>query len=291
MVERRRDVSASAVEDVCLFFEQAFRHAQEPSASWFGFHQNRASLVIGNYYLATLGKKGIWILVDSDAPSISGFTVNPTSRSSLIWLFSHDLNAVKNLLGSSDVWASYARASRVALDSPDGRPRKDGYYLKHGKARLSDFWPEPRRGDILQELESEEPSLKALSKTEAEAVRLSRIGQGRFRDSLLALWARCSVTGCRATRVLRASHIKPWAGSTNEERLDPYNGLLLIPNLDAAFDIGLITFDEDGKIQLSSQLCSEDVASLGILPTMRISTIHKRHLKYLRYHRQERFKQ
>jgi predicted restriction endonuclease len=212
----------------------------------------------------------------------------PTGRSkNLGWLSSADLTSVKNLLDNPALWASYERASRLALDSPDGRPRKDSFYKKHGKVRLSDLLG---YGNPLQELESEEPEIRVLSRTEAEAVRLSRIGQGRFRDSLLACWFnKCSVTGSKATRVLRASHLKPWKDSTNAERLDPYNGLLLIPNLDAALDVGLITFDDDGKIRLSSQLCSEDAASLGVLSTMKISPVGKRHLKYLRYHRQNKF--
>jgi hypothetical protein len=284
--KHRRIASSTTADDLIRFFEQAFRHAQEPSACWFGFHQGRVSLVIGNYYLAALGRKGIWILVDTTAPFISGFKVEPTSRSRLKWLFTPTFSLPKNLLENPALWASYSRASRLALDSPDGRPRKESFYRKHRKVRLSDIWPEPGRGDLFQELENQAPTLKALSKTEFEAVRLSRIGQGRFRDSQLALWAGCAVTRCKTTRILRASHLKPWAASTNKERLDPYNGLLLVPNLDAALDAGLITFGDDGKILFSSQLDFGDALSLGIKPTMKISTVYKRNLKYLRYHKQ-----
>lgn len=290
VLEQRKDFSESMEKSLQRFFEQAFSHAQEPSASWFGFHQHRVSLVIGNYYLAALRGKKIWILVDSKA-HVSGFKSVPTGRGNLKWLFSSDFRLVKNLLENQPLWASYARASREALNCPDGRPRKDSFYIKHGKERLSDFWPETHRGNLLQELDFAEPGLKMLLTTEAEAIRLSRIGQGRFRDSLLGRGAQCAVTGCKATRVLRASHIKPWAVSTNGERLDPYNGILLIPNLDAAFDTGLITFEDDGKIRISSQLCAEDVRLLGIDQNMRVSTFNKRHMKYLRYHRQQVFKQ
>ena len=40
-----------------------------------------------------------------------------------------------------------------------------------------------------------------------------------------------------------ASHTKPWSACTHVERLDPFNGLMLTPNLDGAFDGGLVTFD------------------------------------------------
>ncbi len=50
----------------------------------------------------------------------------------------------------------------------------------------------------------------------------------------------------------------------NKERLDPYNGFLLIPNLDLAFDNGLITFDKDGKIMVSDALDKNDAQIIGI---------------------------
>jgi 5-methylcytosine-specific restriction protein A len=54
--------------------------------------------------------------------------------------------------------------------------------------------------------------------------------------------------------LLKASHIKPWRDSDNAERLDIYNGLLLIPNLDSAFDKGYISFDDGGKIIISDMI-------------------------------------
>jgi predicted restriction endonuclease len=53
----------------------------------------------------------------------------------------------------------------------------------------------------------------------------------------------------RDSRLLRASHIKPWADcETDAELLDVYNGLLLAAHLDAAFDSSLISFNEKGQI-------------------------------------------
>ncbi|MDC0682621.1 HNH endonuclease signature motif containing protein [Sorangium atrum] len=50
------------------------------------------------------------------------------------------------------------------------------------------------------------------------------------------------MTGLAVPALLRASHIKPWADcETDAERLDVYNGILLAPHLDAAFDRGFIT--------------------------------------------------
>lgn len=76
--------------------------------------------------------------------------------------------------------------------------------------------------------------------TEAERLIVQRVGQNLFRDGLLDLWeGRCAVTELSVHALLRASHIKPWADcETDAERLDVYNGILLAPHLDAAFDRG-----------------------------------------------------
>ena len=96
--------------------------------------------------------------------------------------------------------------------------------------------------DIAQIIEE-----KNVSVTDKLAIVNARIGQGRYRKQLIDLWGRCSVTGYNEPSLLIASHIKPWRGSSNEERLDRYNGLLLQPNLDKAFDTGLISFSEAGR--------------------------------------------
>ena len=89
--------------------------------------------------------------------------------------------------------------------------------------------------------------------------------------------------------MLVASHIKPWRSSTNMERLDPNNGLLLLANLDKAFDRGFISFEDNGQIIISTQLERPQV--LGISQHMRLS-VREQNIKYLQYHRelyQERF--
>jgi putative restriction endonuclease len=91
--------------------------------------------------------------------------------------------------------------------------------------------------------------LSTLSATERDATVRQRIGQDLFRDGLLTLWrGRCAISGLNVPELLRASHAKPWASSTDAERLDVYNGLLLAAHLDAAFDCGLITVEADGRL-------------------------------------------
>jgi hypothetical protein len=128
-------------------------------------------------------------------------------------------------------------------------------------------------------------STDGIAETEKERLIAARIGQGDFRKALIDEWHACSVTGCSNHSLLRASHIKPWRDSTNEERLDPKNGLLLTPNLDAAFDRYLITFSENGMILISKHISVEDQRVLGIKPDMRIPLCLDRK-KYLAHHRQ-----
>ncbi|WP_027948005.1 HNH endonuclease signature motif containing protein [Litchfieldella anticariensis] len=68
---------------------------------------------------------------------------------------------------------------------------------------------------------------RRVPKTTREALADARVGQGAFRSSVLIHWGgKCCVTGSTAEKAIRASHIKPWRDSTDEERLDPQNGLL-----------------------------------------------------------------
>ena len=105
----------------------------------------------------------------------------------------------------------------------------------------------------------------SMKETERTALIKSRVGQGIFRKQLLEKYNNsCIITGINETKLLIASHIKPWAVSTNEERLSSENGLLLSPTFDKLFDYGLITFANTGKIIVSSQLSKQVVDKLHI---------------------------
>ncbi len=104
-----------------------------------------------------------------------------------------------------------------------------------------------------------------ITETEREAIVTARVGQGIFRESLIKKYdGRCIVTGVDDKRILIASHIRPWAVSTNEQRLSAENGLLLSPLYDKLFDAGLITFSEDGEIVCSKELKNKNIDLLKI---------------------------
>jgi len=115
----------------------------------------------------------------------------------------------------------------------------------------------------------------------------TRIGQGNFRQKLISLWGSCAATGYEDASMLVASHIKPWRASSNIERLDVYNGLLLLPTLDTAFDSGLISFDKAGSILISPLL--QEPESLGIYETMSVD-LKPEHQTYMEFHRDSVFR-
>ncbi len=123
--------------------------------------------------------------------------------------------------------------------------------------------------------------------TEAERLVIQRVGQGLFRAALLDYWqGRCCVSGLDVPELLRASHIRPWAlCDTDEQRLDVFNGLLLAPHLDALFDVGLMTFDDDGFLNIANQLGRGQRQRLGLTDGMKVHGIRPEHLEYLRFHR------
>ncbi|MGC3579948.1 HNH endonuclease [Pseudomonas aeruginosa] len=126
--------------------------------------------------------------------------------------------------------------------------------------------------------------------TEVERLVRQRVGQDRYRDALLAYWGgACAVTGVTVTETLRASHAKPWAECTDDaERLDAFNGFLLVANLDALFDRFLISFDDAGHLLISARLSPDDLHGLGIHPEMTLRWLAREHRHYLQWHR-ERF--
>jgi len=93
---------------------------------------------------------------------------------------------------------------------------------------------------------------------ETQITRLTkqRRGQNYFREIVLNNYDnRCAITGMPIRDLLIASHILPWSGHESE-RLNVRNGIALNRLHDAAFDQGLIAFDDDLRLILSKRLKS-----------------------------------
>lgn len=134
----------------------------------------------------------------------------------------------------------------------------------------------------LQEFEAKIKDLPTT--TEAERLVVQRIGQNIFRDRLIDYWqSRCPLTGITDKALLRASHIVPWKDCTsNAERLDVHNGLLLSALWDAAFDRGLVTFNDEGSPQFSPALSETGRAALHWLAPLQLTEWHRQKLAWHR---------
>jgi len=125
-----------------------------------------------------------------------------------------------------------------------------------------------------------------MDSTTAEALVDARLGQGKFGAAVRQHWNhRCCVTGSSTQTALEASHIRAWADSNDAERLDPNNGLLLTANLHKLFDAGLITFEDSGRMRVSTKLSRPEQDILGVAPKRLSKKPSAEMAKYLAYHR------
>ena len=133
-----------------------------------------------------------------------------------------------------------------------------------------------------------EKAVTQVGDTEGEHIQKFRIGQNIFRDALMDYWNRaCPLTGITSPDLLRSSHIMPWSDcQTNSQRLDVHNGLLLSSLWDAAFDAGLVTFDNEGKALPSARLEKTARGTLDLENAPKLK-LRKEHQIYLDYHRNQ----
>ena len=132
---------------------------------------------------------------------------------------------------------------------------------------------------------------KNLTFTEKERLVNSRIGQGQYRKEVLTLHRKCPFTGISNHKFLRAGHLKPWAESSNVERLDSQNGLALTPTYDLLVDRGFISFDNSGRILISSELSQNEKSDLNLLNNnYQIQIKGEKHREFIKYHRENIFK-
>lgn len=130
------------------------------------------------------------------------------------------------------------------------------------------------------------PNLNTPNVTERQGLVTSRVGQGAYRKSILYRWEfKCAITNYTKNEILIASHILPWKDSTNDQRLDVNNGILLSPTYDALFDQHLISFENNGKIILSDSLLKSNYTDLGVTGKEVIKKFNIDNHYYLEKHR------
>jgi hypothetical protein len=126
-----------------------------------------------------------------------------------------------------------------------------------------------------------------LDATSKQREILARLGQHRFRRLVLTRWNdRCAVTG--ADIFVEAAHIKPWHASTDFERENPGGGIALSLLYHRAFDLGYISFTDEGSILVSESM-RKKLLHIGLNLSVHISHLTDSHRSYLQHHRQKFF--
>ncbi len=139
-----------------------------------------------------------------------------------------------------------------------------------------------------------EPARPADKKKEKEAqeIRKAREGQGKYREQLLEQCRFCPFTMISDERLLIASHIKPWAASTDSEKIDPYNGYMLSPLYDKLFDRGFITFTSERHIILSDFISPYTWKQINLKNDTFVKALpmDDKRVEYLKFHHDSVFK-
>lgn len=129
---------------------------------------------------------------------------------------------------------------------------------------------------------------KHLGETEKETLSKSRRGQGKFRRNVINRGPRCRVTGVSEPHLI-ASHIKPWKDSSNEERIDGNNGLMLAPHIDHLFNDGFVSFADDGTVLISEALEKAVLKHWRLEGVINVGAFTPEQAAYLRFHRSHVF--
>jgi hypothetical protein len=228
-------------------FQNGFRRKLGERDGWAGFS---STTVLGRIHLAAGGAQGPWFLALDHAGVIEELDipfVDMPGPGFARYIFET----------LCQVYAVLPRIYQLAASLPD--------------APLREF----------------ETKVKDLPKaTEAERLVVQRIGQDVFRSGLIDYWqGRCPLTGITDTALLRASHIIPWKDCTSDaERLDVHNGLLLSALWDAAFDKGLVTFDTDGRPVFARTLGDHARAALTWAAPIPLTEAHRARLNWHAHH-------
>ncbi|MCI1272919.1 MAG: HNH endonuclease [Clostridiaceae bacterium] len=148
-----------------------------------------------------------------------------------------------------------------------------------------------QKDNNIREIQKIEEAVSKLTQNETEKRVLTkiRIGQSKLRTKLLKGESKCNLCGFTNEKLLIVSHIKPWAMSDNNEKLDKENVLLLCPMHDALFDKGYISFDNNGKIIISKKMSDSDQKLSNINLSSSIQITSEKQREYLKYHRLHQF--
>jgi len=138
-----------------------------------------------------------------------------------------------------------------------------------------------------RKIEEQVAADSSVQETDRQAIIRARRGQGLFKLRVTRIEHQCRITGVSNLTHLVASHCKPWRDSTNEERLNGENGLLLTPSIDHLFDRGFIGFENSGELIISPVAHRPSLEKMGIETARRVHVggFTEGQRRFLEFHR------
>ncbi|WP_317854562.1 HNH endonuclease [Chakrabartyella piscis] len=214
---------------------------------------------------------------------------NTTLSDSSIYKYKRAVNTISNdMMELKVIYKSLFDMNKFELDIAINMIFQNPQFVaknEKGKRMYSNSLKQYRYfvADFVEEVDGMDENLF----TEKMSLTKLRIGQSAYRNGLMEKYnGECVVSGINHSKLLIASHIKPWSVCENSERIDIENGLLLSANMDKLFDCGLITFKSTGQLIISSFVGIENIDRLHISNNIYVDLkSSKQLLNYLEYHR------
>jgi HNH endonuclease len=168
--------------------------------------------------------------------------------------------------------------------------RRVAHYLQQAEKLAREASERAKLGELIDYVEGRRKVPPGSTVT--QQLILQRLGQGKFRKDVLKRWGhKCAISGISNTDLIHASHIKAWNMCNREDdRLNPANGLPLVPNFHVLFDCGLISFKDDGTMIISPKLKKADRRKLS-LPANLTRKLRDDEREFMEFHRTKVFEQ
>jgi hypothetical protein len=181
--------------------------------------------------------------------------------------------------------------SLFRLIGPEATSVRDAATALNGLAPLA-LQPDATLEEWEHRVEQMINDTPTLEETEKQSLIQARRGQGIFRDNVQRIEWQCRITKVNRPEHLIASHCKPWRNSTNAERLDGENGLLLTPTIDHLFDKGFISFEGNGKLIISPVAHRPSLIkmSIDVDHPINVGAFSEGQRRFLDYHQENVFR-
>lgn len=257
--------------------------------SWVNVSRVRAGDVIFSYAKQHLHAVGIAQSNAFDAPPREGYAANGWSKDG--W----EVSVTWQRLLEPFSLHGYVEDVQQFLPDVHSPLRRNGHATLTYLSAISDAfsnWLLHHSGanvSLIEDLAADiEINNQQIPITQKLYLHQARVGQGLYRREVLRLENKCRLTAVSDPAFLIASHIKPWRASTNLERLDRHNGLMLAPHVDRLFDKGWISFEDDGTL-LVADAAVKTLKAWALPVEANVGPFSDKKAPYLKFHREHVF--